>query len=74
MCLRFRMNFVYLTNKLMAGLHNIRPGRAFVIAENVATTQLRYILKCRSRISFKLQQNKVDFAARGKSVMVNLSF
>jgi len=54
-------------------LHNTRLARtpyatalAFATAENVATARRRLMINCRSRISFKLQQNEIDFAARGK--------
>jgi len=50
----------------------MQAARAFAIAANVTTTQLR-IYNCRSRISLKLQQNEIDFAAQGKFMLVNLS-
>jgi len=42
----------------------MRSATAFAIAENVQQPGFGYIIKC--RISFKLQQNEVDFAAWGK--------
>ena len=42
----------------------MRPVRAFEVVKNVATVQL-WIYNCRSKISFKLQQNEIDFAALG---------
>jgi len=41
-----------------AGLNNIEPARTFSIAENVAKVRLR-IINCDSRISSKLQRNRL---------------
>jgi len=37
-------------------------------------TDIGYIINCHFRISFKLQQNEIDFAARGNVMLVNRAF
>jgi len=50
-------------------LHNIRPTKAFSIAENAANTRLRIIVLA----EFLPHYNEIDFAACGEFMLINLA-
>jgi len=61
----------------MPGLHNIRPacGTRELSQLQKMLQQLNFgcVINCLSKISFKQQQNGLDFAVRVKFMLVNLA-
>jgi len=62
----------------MPGLHNIRPAcgprELSQLQKMLQQLNFGYVINCLSRISFKSQQNGLDFAARVKFMLATLPF